>query len=114
MYSLRVRSPLLEKSLSGVFGSSCLDSGLGPTSPPCSQLAHSYDSLLFGAAVLTALRSVDESEEIAGLAAKHLAHFLQRLEIDSQRFSLLKTPKRGVADSRFLGQPVECSPLGLQ
>ena len=77
-------------------------------------MAYGYDCLFPGAADLTARRFVDEGEEVAGLAAEHLAHFLQGLEIDSERFPFLKTPKRRVADAGFLSQPIKGASLRRQ
>jgi hypothetical protein len=110
----RVRSSTLTYAVRATAGICLLDSLFGLAEPTSRRMAEVYTCMPFGAAGFTTLRFVDGREEVAGLAAKHPAHFFQGLEIDSERLSFFKTPERGVADSRFLSQPVEGSPLRLQ
>jgi len=102
----------------GIAKSDTTTSGLGVTRRSGGRCQLVNGSTVTGAllfcAALTIRGSVAELEEVTRLAMKHVAHLLQGLEIDSERFAFLKTPKRRVADSRFLSQPVEGPALRLQ
>ena len=57
-----------------------------------------------------AIFPVGQCKHVTGLATQRLTELLQRLEVNSQSFALLQPPKRGVAKTRLLCQPVK-SPL---
>ncbi len=57
---------------------------------------------------------VRQCKYIAGLALKHAAHFLQRVEIHPESLAFLQSPQRRMADAGLFCQPIESPTLVCQ